>query len=55
MMKICPMTRATSPTALIATHLELKDPRAAHSIEHKPIDMLKMPLKAAKVIVMMSA
>ena len=35
------MTIATSPAALIETHFgELKDPRAAHSIEHKLIDIL---------------
>jgi predicted transposase YbfD/YdcC len=35
------MTTATSPVALIETHFgELKDPRAAHSIEHKLIDIL---------------
>jgi predicted transposase YbfD/YdcC len=35
------MTTATSPAALIETHFgELKDPRAAHSIEHKLIDIL---------------
>ena len=35
------MSTATSPTALIETHFgELKDPRAAHSIEHQLIDIL---------------
>ena len=35
------MTITTSPTAWIETHFgELKDPRAAHSIEHKLIDIL---------------
>jgi hypothetical protein len=35
------MTTAASPAALIETHFgELKDPRAAHSIEHKLIDIL---------------
>lgn len=35
------MTTATSLAALIKTHFgELKDPRAAHSIEHKLIDIL---------------
>ena len=35
------MSTATSPAALIKTHFgELKDPRAAHSIEHKLIDIL---------------
>ena len=35
------MYTATSPTALIETHFgELKDPRAAHSIEHQLIDIL---------------
>jgi hypothetical protein len=39
MMKICPMNSATSPSARIETHFRaLKDPRAAHSIEHKLID-----------------
>lgn len=35
------MTTAASPAALIETHFgKLKDPRAAHSIEHKLIDIL---------------
>jgi predicted transposase YbfD/YdcC len=35
------MSTATSPAALIETHFgELKDPRAAHSIEHQLIDIL---------------
>ena len=35
------MSTLTSPAALIETHFgELKDPRAAHSIEHKLIDIL---------------
>ena len=35
------MTIATSPAALIETHFGgIKDPRAAHSIEHKLIDIL---------------
>ena len=35
------MTTAVSPAALIETHFgKLKDPRAAHSIEHKLIDIL---------------
>jgi predicted transposase YbfD/YdcC len=35
------MTTATSPTALIEAHFgDLKDPRAAHSIEHKLIDIV---------------
>lgn len=35
------MSTVTSPAALIETHFgELKDPRAAHSIEHKLIDIV---------------
>jgi predicted transposase YbfD/YdcC len=41
------MTIATSPAALIETHFgELKDPRAAHSIEHKLIDILMLTICA---------
>ena len=39
--EICSMVTATKPAALIETHFgTLKDPRAAHSIEHKLIDIL---------------
>ena len=39
--EICSFTSATSPAALIETYFGgIKDPRAAHSIEHKLIDIL---------------
>lgn len=47
MIEICSMSTAISPAALLATHFgELKDPRAAHSIEHQLIDILIITLCA---------